>query len=126
MVATLPLGLFGTNDLILINLSSDYTTKSTAQAIYKNGVLYMGYDEEGAKKRPLESLNKENSAFIKHFSNKSMFPNQLQKGDEFFLYTENPTQKELKPYKRIDVLEASREGITVQEESFFTVTCDED
>lgn len=116
----------GYNDFILMNLSSDYTTKSTAQAIYKEGILYMDPEDEGTQKRPLESLNEEDAAFINSFSSKSLFPNQLQNGDEFFPYNENPTQEELKPYNRIEVLEISREGITVQDEPFFTATCDED
>ncbi|MGO3183079.1 MAG: hypothetical protein ACTIJ9_09635 [Aequorivita sp.] len=119
--------IFGAyNDLILINLSSEYTTKATAQAMYKEGKLYMETDDEGMAKRPLESLSEEDSAFIKQFSNKSLFPNQLLYGDEFFPYTENPSQEELKPYNRIDVLEISRQDIEIQEGSFFTATCDED
>ena len=114
------------NDLVLINLPSEYTTKSTSQAMYKDGMLFMEPGEEGTPKRPLESLNEEDIAFIKQFSNKSLLPDQLQHGDDFFPYTENPTEEELNPYNRIDVLEISIEGITVLEDSFFTVTCDED
>ena len=117
--------IFGAyNDLILINLSSEYTTNSSSHAIYKDGMLYMDNGDEGTQKRPMESLNEEDTDYIKQFSNTSLFPNQLQLGDELFPYTENPTQEELKPYDRIDVLEISREGIKVHEESFFIATCD--
>lgn len=116
--------IFGAyNDLVLINLSPEYTTESKAQVIYKDGKLYMGPDDKGLTKRPLESLSDEDSAFIKQFSNKSLFSNKLQHGDEFFPYTENPSREEFKPYNRIDVLEASRQGVDVQDGSFFTATC---
>lgn len=119
--------IFGAyNDLILINLSSEYTTKSTIYAMYKDGMLFMESEDEGIQKSALESLSEEDSVFINHFSNKSLFSNELQIGDEFFPYTENPTQEELKPYTRIGVLEISREGITIEEDPFFFSTCDED
>lgn len=121
------INIFGAyNDLILINLPSEYTERFSSQALYKDGMLYMSYDDEGTAKRPLESLNEEDFAMIKHYSNISLLPNQLQKGDEFFPYAKNPTQEELKSYTRIDVLEISMEAITIQEGSFFTTTCAED
>ncbi|WP_026449832.1 hypothetical protein [Aequorivita capsosiphonis] len=83
-------------------------------------------DDEGMAKRPLESLSDEDSTFIKQFSNKSLLPDQIQNGDEFFPYTENPTEEELQAYNRIDVLEISQEVITIEDEPFFTATCAED
>lgn len=114
------------NDLILINLPSEYTTESISYAIYKDGALYLDGGDEGTKKRPLESLNQEDAAFIKSFSNKSLYQNQIQNGDEFFPSIENPIPEELKSYNRIEVLEISTEGITIQEGTFFTASCEKD
>lgn len=114
------------NDLILINLSSQYTTESTIYATYKDGMLYMDPEDEGMQKRALESLNEEDTAFINEFPKKPFFSEQLKPEDEFFPYNENPTQEELKPYNRIDVLEILKEGIKSEGKPFFISTCSED
>lgn len=119
--------IFGVyNDLILINLPSEYTEKWSALITFENDKLYLEYGDEGMQKSPIDSLSEEDITMINHFSKQSLFPNQIQSGDEFFPYSENPTQEELKPYNRIDVLEISQKVITIEEIPFFTATCGED
>ncbi len=114
------------NDFILINLPSQYTEAWSSKARYKDGMLYLKSGGEGLERRPLETLSEEDAAFIAHYSNKSLLPNELESGGEFFPYVENPTQEELKNYTRIETSEILRDSIVIEENSFFTATCEED
>ncbi|RFN58199.1 hypothetical protein [Marixanthomonas ophiurae] len=112
------------NDLIVVNLPSEYTTESNIPITFKDGLLYAGSFSEGMKKKPLQSLNEEDTMYIKKYSSESLLPQKLQYGDEFFPYSENPTPEELKPYKRIAILKNSKERITIEQGSIFTASCE--
>lgn len=117
--------IFGAyNDLILINLSAEYTQRWSMEATFKNGKLFMDNGAEGMRKKPLESLNAEDLALITDYLAKDMFGEQLQYGDEFFPTIEDATEEELKPYKRIEVLEIGKDKVNIQEGSFFKAACD--
>jgi len=114
------------NDLIVVNLPSEYTTESNIPITFKDGLLYVGSFSEGMKKKPLTSLNEEDTMYIQKYSSESLLPQKLQYGDEFFPYFENPTTEELKPYQRVKVIEVSKTHISLQTGSFLTATCKEE
>jgi len=91
------------NELILINLSQEYTHGSKQKAMFKDGKLYLESNVEGISKRPLESLSREDKAYMSQFSNQSLFKEQLSWGDEFFPYYENPNPEESQPFYRVPI-----------------------
>ncbi len=112
------------NDLLVVNLPSGYTSPSTAQIRYKDGLLFENSFSEGLKKRPLESLSGEDLKFVTGYSDRNLLPQKLQYGDEFFPYSENPTSEELKPYLRIKPIEISEKPFILQSGSFLNATCE--
>lgn len=114
------------NDLILVNLSPEYTQKWSMEATFKNGKLFMDNGSEGMRQEPLESLNAEDLDFIKEYLVKDLFGEQLQYGDEFFPTVEGSSEEELKPYKRLEVLEIGKNKVNIQEGSFFTASCEDE
>lgn len=114
------------NDLILINLPSDYTEKGTFHAIFNNGMLFIGSDSKGMEKRPLHTLNEEDLAMTNYFVKKSLVQNELTMYSEFFPYFENPSSELLAPYYKIKVFDSSKEDITIESEPFFHASCEDD
>ena len=114
------------NDLILINLPSDYTDKGTFNAIFNDDTLFIGSDSKGMKKRPLNTLSEEDLAMTTNFVKKSLLPNKLTMDNEFFPYFENPSSEFLAPFYKIKVLNVSKEEFTIESQPFFHASCDDD
>ena len=91
------------NELLLINLSSQYTRGQTQKLLFKEEELFLSPDGDGIAKRALESLTKEDKDFISHFSKNSLFKEELRRGEEFFPYYENPKPEEAQVFYRIFV-----------------------
>lgn len=93
------------NELLLVNLSSQYTTSNQLRALFKNDKLYFGPNDEGIPKKPIEDLSQDDEAFINQYSKTSLFKDELNRGEELFPYIENPTLEELEVFHRIYVHE---------------------
>ncbi|MCG2430304.1 hypothetical protein [Aequorivita xiaoshiensis] len=114
------------NDLILINLQSDYTQEVTSHAIFNNGKLFIGSDSKGMEKRPLQTLNEEDLVMSNYFAKKSLFPDELTSDNEFFPYFENPSSELLAPFYKIEDFDISKEAFTLESEPYFQASCDDD
>jgi len=125
----------GYNDLLAVTLPTQYTTKHTFTAVYKNDGLYFSVDKP-ASKRPIESISKEDLAFYKKTSTHKLLPNVLKQGNEFFPYIEmndysKENEDELKalfqPLYIInpqDIVSIKEKNIKVASKSLFTANCD--
>lgn len=113
------------NEFILINLPNEYTKSITFSARIEQDLLYFDTSANGSKKRSLESLSEEDMFYLKNYTQNSILGATLTYGDEFFPYTENPTEKDLTPFIRIDASLLGLTKVEIVEDSFFTAICDE-
>lgn len=109
------------NDLMIIQLSDQYTNESKFTALYQeNGLLF----NDKLVKRAPNKFNSEDKLFIYNFMKNELLPNELVYGKEFFPRYDNPTEEQLKPYSKIKSSSIVKEKVKVQSNSLFTAKCD--
>ncbi|VAW11427.1 hypothetical protein MNBD_BACTEROID03-1330 [hydrothermal vent metagenome] len=91
------------NDLIAVNLPSEYTSETVFSAKYVNGNLFFNHHSTAASRRELDDGNEEDTRFFKEFMKRGeLLPDILEYGGEFYPVVEHPTDKVLRPFYKIE------------------------
>jgi len=118
------------NDLLVINLPSQYTTKNSFIVNYINGGLCFSLDDKPSRKRSLEIAFKEDLYFCKKVSTLKLLPEILEYGNEVFPYIDMDKADVIaltKPFyliKPLDIISIKEKDLKIESKSLFTAKCD--
>ncbi|WP_194852516.1 hypothetical protein [Nonlabens antarcticus] len=113
------------NEFVLTGLSREYSTERSFTAQFKEGSMIINGSESIKKSGDYADLNPEDLNYFKQYTTTEIFPPQLEYGNEFFPYNDEPINDDLIPFNRIDAVLVSSDGVVVGGESFFVVRCEE-
>ncbi|OED38525.1 hypothetical protein AB832_04525 [Flavobacteriaceae bacterium (ex Bugula neritina AB1)] len=115
------------NDIIIMNLSEEYSTSNEFKAVLKNKQLFLGEDSRGVSKKEFSSIKNEEVDYIKSYCKVSLFPEILEYGHEFFPI---PNEEKHNPddfiaFQKINItLNKDVFNFDKSEEPLFTANCD--
>ena len=115
------------NDLIAVDLPSEYTSETMFSAKYIDGKLFFNHHSTAASRRELDDSNEEDARFFKEFMKRELLPDILEYGSEFYPVVEYPTDKVLQPFYKIEpsqIKVIQKKDVKISGTSLFQATCE--
>ncbi len=115
------------NDLMAVNLPSEYTSEIVFSAKYVDGELFFNHHSTAASKSGLGDGNEEDTRFFTEFIKQELLPNILEYGSEFYPVVDHPTEEILQPFYKIEpsqVKVVQKKDVKIEATSLFQATCE--
>lgn len=112
------------NEFMLKGLPDEYSTEGSFTATFSNGSMIIDNQTNLKKRRNYADLNPEDLQYFEQYTNTEIFPSQLNYGNEFFPYVEEPTDDDMLPFTRIEAVLIASDGV-VDGAVLFVSRCEE-